>query len=69
MKTETYIKICPKCGSTRISPYSHWGTSQGEVLHSYCENCNWKGFIPEIEESQVENFRKELKRQLTVRKA
>lgn len=64
MKKEKWMKICPKCGSTNISPYTKAGLSEGEILIDYCKNCNYGypfgGFFPEVEESKIELFRTNL---------
>jgi hypothetical protein len=66
MTKENYIKICPKCESTDIAINTDMFTGQGGAFFSdYCKNCNYGypygSFFPEIEESEVETFRKELK--------
>ena len=62
MAKENYIKICPKCGSTNIMEgVSVWGNDASSL--DCCEDCKYQGIIPQIEESEVEGFRKELKEQ------
>lgn len=61
---EIYIKICPKCGSTNITPYSKMGLNQGEFFIEYCKDCYYSGnFFPEVKKSMVEEFRMELNKQ------
>ena len=64
-KKQNYKKICPKCGSTDIIPWTKYGLTEGELLIDYCKNCYYGhpngGFFPEVEESQIEEFRDELK--------
>ena len=67
MRKEKYIKVCPKCGSVDISPYTKIGLTEGEQLVDYCKECNygypWGGFFPEVKEYMIENFRKNLRKQ------
>jgi hypothetical protein len=59
-----YIEVCPKCGSINIG-------SQGyRILNSFCKDCgygekspgtNTKTFFPEVDETKLEQFRKDLK--------
>ena len=62
---EKYIKVCPKCGSTNITVYTKAGTFSGEILSEYCKDCNYGytsgGFFPELKESKIGEFRKQLK--------
>jgi len=65
-KTKT-IKICPMCGSTKITPYTKTGGFWGEHLSDFCADCNYgypngAGFIPEIPSSEVKDFRDNLKK-------
>jgi ribosomal protein L40E len=70
MKKEKYVKICPKCGSINITPFSgiYAGItsgsagSAGELLIDKCRKCNYKGLIPEIKKSGIEKFRKNIKK-------
>ena len=68
MKKKKYLKICPKCGSTNVSTYTKAGVMAEELL-DYCKDCyyGYQGveggsFFPEVEESKIEEFRKELKK-------
>ena len=62
MVNENYIKICPRCGSIKVNPYTHVGTSEGEFLLDHCPDCGWNKIFPEILESKVEEFREEIER-------
>ena len=62
MAKEKYVKICPKCGSTKITSYEPKLLSVGADLGWYCKDCNYRGLFPEIEKSEIEEFRKELKK-------
>ncbi|MBD3249748.1 hypothetical protein GF336_06910 [Candidatus Woesearchaeota archaeon] len=61
MKKERYIKICPHCGSTgiRIPPA---GMDIRMTQPDYCESCHNRGIFPEIKESEVAEFKKNLKK-------
>ena len=66
MKKEEYTKICPRCGSTKISPYTKMGFPEGEFLKDYCKDCLYGnmmsgGFFPEVKKSYIEKFRKQIK--------
>ena len=60
MPKEMYIRICPQCGSTNttIPPA---GMDIRMSIPGYCQDCKNRGIFPEIKESEVEEFRKELK--------
>lgn len=60
---EKYIKICPKCGSTRIG---FRGITKS-ILINFCEDCKYglptgNAIFPEIKESEVKKFKKQLKK-------
>ena len=59
-----WVKVCPKCCSTDILPYTKAGLSEGEILIDFCKNCNYGypfgGFFPEVDKSKLEWFRKNL---------
>jgi len=61
-----YLKICSRCGNTNITPYTKLGLSYGEHLTDYCKDCYYGfpsgGFFPEIADSNLEDFRKRLKK-------
>ena len=62
VKKENYIKICPKCGSINISPYSEIGLYQGDFFLEHCEDCSYiSSVFLEIEKSKIIEFRKKLK--------
>ncbi len=59
-----YIKVCPKCGSINL------GFQGYRILNGFCKDCGYgeKGpgantttFFPEVEETKLEQFRKDLK--------
>lgn len=56
-----FIKICSKCGSTNITSSTRRYMLQQEIFKDNCKDCGYEGFIPEVEESDIENFRKKLK--------
>ena len=64
-KKEIWVKICPKCGSANIIPYTKAGLSEGEILIDYCKDCSYGypfgGFFPEVEESKIKLFRTNIK--------
>jgi len=60
MKKENYIKICPQCGSIDIK-MSPAGLDVKMTMQDYCQGCEFWGIFPEVEESQVEEFKKEVK--------
>lgn len=66
MKREKYVKICPRCGSTNVVPWTKLGLSTGEQLTEYCKDCYYGypggGFFPEVEISEIKEFRKRLKK-------
>ena len=62
MKKENYLKICPKCGSVNITQWV-----KEEKLLCHCKDCYY-GYLsgalfPEVEESMVGEFRKNLIKQ------
>ena len=54
-------KICPKCGSTNIKIHPA-GLDVKMTLQDYCEDCKFWGNFLQVKESEVEEFRKELKK-------
>ncbi len=63
MKKERYVKICPKCGSTDIiTSTGRYFIGGAEVYRDNCKDCGYEGVIPEIKKSEIEKFKKELKR-------
>ncbi len=61
-----YIKICPNCGSTDVSVESF-----NYMIRDICKECGYGSikeslfvdnliYFPEIPESQIEEFRKEI---------
>lgn len=62
MAKEKYVKICPKCGSLDIGLYQPMMLSIGIDEGWFCKDCNYRGIFPEIEKSEIEVFRKKLKK-------
>tara|TARA_Y100000310_G_C20689135_1_gene821042 strand:- start:2059 stop:2370 length:312 start_codon:yes stop_codon:yes gene_type:complete len=63
-KNGNYVKICPKCGSLNIkidfSKPEIWAIGSPSLYN--CKDCNYKFYnFPEIEKSEVEEFREKLK--------
>jgi RNase P subunit RPR2 len=54
------IKICPKCGSTRITIPSA-GLDLKMTQRDMCQDCGEIGNFPEIDEDKVKNFSKTYK--------
>lgn len=55
-----YVRICPNCGSTNVyseGRYIEWGPDTSFV----CKNCGFLGIFPEVKETEIEEFRKELR--------
>ena len=60
MMKETYVKICPKCGSIDLPVKTNFV----ELLMptpEKCRKCSYNGLFPEIDINEIENFRKKLK--------
>ena len=59
-KKEKFLKICPQCGSTdvKIPPA---GLDMKMSMPDYCQKCKNRGIFPEIRESEIEKFRKNIK--------
>ncbi|MBN1941342.1 MAG: hypothetical protein JW772_04130 [Candidatus Diapherotrites archaeon] len=60
MKT---IKVCSKCGSVNLKMATRpWLASHGITTGQYaCMDCGFEGIAIEIDEKNLEKFRKELK--------
>ena len=56
-----FTKICPKCGSTDIG-IPPAGLDLKMTQPDYCNNCGNYGLFPEIDETQVKEFKKKLKK-------
>jgi len=56
------VKICPRCGSTNITLLGGfaWQQSMG-ITTEKCRDCNYDGFMPEVEKSELNKFKKKLK--------
>jgi len=53
------VKICPSCGSTNVKvPPRALGIKM--TKQDYCTDCEFWGSFPEIEETTIEKFRKNL---------
>lgn len=59
--SKKYLKICPKCGSTKVEspPESLSGIIPEQ---DYCNDCYNRGNFPEVEESKVGEFKRLLKK-------
>ena len=62
-----YVKVCPKCGSTNIKNLiqnvgSFMSSGPFEAYQDHCLDCGNTGMFIEIEEKQLESFKKQLKR-------
>ena len=58
---KTFIKICPKCGSSNIS-IPGAGRDIQMIFPDHCLDCNNEGRFPEIQEDQIEEFKKTLRK-------
>jgi len=55
--SEKYTKVCPRCGSKDVR---FEATSAG--IFDICKKCEFRmNNFPEVKESELENFRKEIK--------
>ncbi len=54
--TKTYVKICPRCGSTDVT-IPPAGLDIVMTMSDYCSACKNRGIFPEIEISQVPKFK------------
>ncbi len=61
VKTDTYVKICPQCGSTNVK-MPHAGLDIKMTLRDECLDCKNISNFPEIRISRIEEFRKNLKK-------
>jgi hypothetical protein len=55
-KKEKWVSICPKCGSTNVSPESNPVYMESGLSGSYkqCENCGHHGLVfPQVPQSKV----------------
>lgn len=56
------IKVCPKCGSTKVHPDLAVVSILGQPSNHICKDCGFKSLgIVEIDERDLEKFRKQLK--------
>ena len=58
---EKYLKICPKCGSVNVK-IPPAGMDVKMTIRDYCEDCGNRGNFPEVKKSEIENFRKKLRK-------
>ena len=56
-----FIKICPKCGNIDI-PVKTGFIDILAPMPEKCKKCSYTGLFPEIDISEVEEFRRDLKR-------
>ncbi len=54
-------KICPKCGNIDLPIVTGFAQMLAPIPEK-CKKCNYSGLFPEIEISEIEEFRKELKK-------
>ena len=62
--TKTKARICPKCGSLDVeTDYTRGLHFIGGILaHYICKDCKFSSVLfPEVDEDQIENFRKKIK--------
>lgn len=64
-----YINICPRCGSTELTPtqlvrgsLTLVGVLPGSNNYT-CERCGYEGFCPEVEIDKIDEFRRALKKE------
>lgn len=67
-KKENYVKVCPQCKSTDVSSDKSTIQQLGQIPIRYiCNNCKHSGFVfPEVLESKLEEFEKEIKKTFLV---
>ena len=56
-----FVRICPQCGSTDIK-IPGAGFDMRMSIQDMCQNCGNIGNFPEVEISQIANFRKKIKK-------
>jgi len=56
-----YVKVCPKCGSTDVK-MPHGGLDIKMTMKDECLKCGFIGNFPEVEEENIEEFRKGVKK-------
>jgi len=69
-KKKRYVIICPKCGSTNVTKFTGMYSKGGDITSGWiCKDCNYGrpygSLFPEIEESEIEKFRREIKKKST----
>ena len=65
-KEEKYVSICPVCGSLdiRADNSSPGFVGYGAPLRSICCSCGYSAYVfPEVPESKIEEFRKNVKKE------
>ena len=56
-KKEEYVKVCPRCGSTNITPFrKRYHLGGAEEFVDGCDNCKYEGFVPEVKESELKKI-------------
>ncbi|MBR9691529.1 hypothetical protein GOV06_01980 [Candidatus Woesearchaeota archaeon] len=58
---EKYVKICPQCGSTNIK-IPPAGMDIKMTQQDYCTDCGFWGMFPEVKESKIKEFKKQIKK-------
>ena len=63
VKKDNYVRVCPQCKSIDVSQDKSTMQQLGELpTRCICNNCGHSGFVfPEVSESQLEEFEKEIK--------
>lgn len=56
----SHVKICPNCGSTDIKILNA-GLDIKMTIKDQCNECGDMGNFPEVEETQVDEFKKIIK--------
>lgn len=60
-KKGKYIKVCPECGSDNLTTVDYPQVSSPMLLGAKCMKCGHKGNYLEVQESNLDKFRKKLK--------
>jgi len=59
----SYIKVCPNCGSTNVEREITPSSALGVRNPFHCNNCNFEGeLFPEIPKEKQNKFKKLLKK-------
>ncbi len=54
-----FVKICPRCGGTNIT-IPPAGLDIKMTVPDYCRDCHNFGLFPEVEESEIDYFQKQM---------